>query len=405
MLATWITQQVVFDGLVQGFVYGLLAMSIVLIYRSTKVINFAVGNMGLVGAGLLVILRRQLRRPVLDRRWPSPWSSAPLYGALIELVVIRRLFKAPRVIVLVATIGVAQLSLADPDRLPEPARHRARRSPRRSGRPGPSASVQLKGPELLDPDRGAAHRHRARLVPQPHAARAGRCGPRPATPTWPGSSGISPRMRSTLRLGARRLRGHRLDDPHRRARGLGGQLPGPRPEHAAAGPHRRGDRPAHARSAPPCSPALVDRASVEAHHPVQLPRPARPGRRAAARRRRWSRCGSSRASGGEGESAFSFTPPVEAIPARLKAKFWVRHLDRGRAARPAWPSAVALPLVVTQPSRLLLYATIAAFAICALSLTVLTGWAGQLSLGQMAFAGIGALTAAALTRGPRPSTG
>ena len=34
-----------------------------------------------------------------------------LYGALIELVVIRRLFKAPRVIVLVATIGVAQLSL------------------------------------------------------------------------------------------------------------------------------------------------------------------------------------------------------------------------------------------------------------------------------------------------------
>ena len=33
------------------------------------------------------------------------------------------------------------------------------------------------------------------------------------------------------------------------------------------------------------------------------------------------------------------------------------------------------------------------------SLTVLTGWAGQLSLGQMAFAGIGAFTGAALTRG------
>ena len=34
------------------------------------------------------------------------------FGAAIELVVIRRLFDAPRVIVLVATIGVAQLSLA-----------------------------------------------------------------------------------------------------------------------------------------------------------------------------------------------------------------------------------------------------------------------------------------------------
>ena len=55
MLAAWITPQVVFNGVVQGFVYGLLAMAIVLVYRSTKVINFAVGNMGLVGAGLLVI--------------------------------------------------------------------------------------------------------------------------------------------------------------------------------------------------------------------------------------------------------------------------------------------------------------------------------------------------------------
>ena len=36
------------------------------------------------------------------------------------------------------------------------------------------------------------------------------------------------------------------------------------------------------------------------------------------------------------------------------------------------------------------------FAICAVSVVVLTGWGGQLSLGQMAFAGLGALTAAAL---------
>ena len=42
---------------------------------------------------------------------------------------------------------------------------------------------------------------------------------------------------------------------------------------------------------------------------------------------------------------------------------------------------------------------ILAFALCAVSVTVLTGWAGQLSLGQMAFAGIGALSAAALVRG------
>ena len=61
--------------------------------------------------------------------------------------------------------------------------------------------------------------------------------------------------------------------------------------------------------------------------------------------------------------------------------------------------AIALPLIVTQPSRHLLYTTIIVFALCGLSLTILTGWAGQLSLGQMAFAGLGAFLAAALHRG------
>ena len=40
-----------------------------------------------------------------------------------------------------------------------------------------------------------------------------------------------------------------------------------------------------------------------------------------------------------------------------------------------------------------------AYAICASSLTLLVGWSGLLSLGQMAFAGLGALTAASLTLG------
>ena len=140
MFATWITQQIVLDGLVNGFIYGLLAMSIVLIYRSTKVINFAVGNMGLVGAGLLVIL---------DANYGVPFWIAvvialvvgTLYGALIELVVIRRLFKAPRVIVLVATIGVAQLSLLILTAYPEPARHGTAVPRGGRARPGTSAAA------------------------------------------------------------------------------------------------------------------------------------------------------------------------------------------------------------------------------------------------------------------------
>ena len=52
-----------------------------------------------------------------------------------------------------------------------------------------------------------------------------------------------------------------------------------------------------------------------------------------------------------------------------------------------------------ESSQQFTYAEILAFALCATSVTVLTGWGGQLSLGQMAFAGIGALSAAAFVRG------
>src|SRR5262245_27345830 len=92
-------------------VIGLVSMGIVLVFRSTRVINFAVVNLGLLGAGLIALLVLQYGVPF--------WIAAVagllvgiVYGALVELAVIRRLFTAPRVIVLVATIGIAQLSQA-----------------------------------------------------------------------------------------------------------------------------------------------------------------------------------------------------------------------------------------------------------------------------------------------------
>jgi ABC-type branched-subunit amino acid transport system ATPase component/ABC-type branched-subunit amino acid transport system permease subunit len=91
-------------------------------------------------------------------------------------------------------------------------------------------------------------------------------------------------------------------------------------------------------------------------------------------------------------------PRSQPLPDRVAALSWVRNIDRiGIAALIL--GAIVLPLVVTEPSKNLLYATVLAYAICASSLTVLTGWSGLLSLGQMAFAGIGALFAAQLTLG------
>ena len=83
-------------------------MGIVLVYRSSRVINFAVGDIGVPAAALLAIMAGKHGWPY----WPALFGAllvGTLTGTVVELTVIRRLFKAPRVIVLVATIGVAEL--------------------------------------------------------------------------------------------------------------------------------------------------------------------------------------------------------------------------------------------------------------------------------------------------------
>ena len=52
--------------------------------------------------------------------------------------------------------------------------------------------------------------------------------------------------------------------------------------------------------------------------------------------------------------------------------------------------ALLIPSMLTKPTDFLEYATIPVMLIAALSVTVLTGWAGQLSLGQFVFVAIGA---------------
>ena len=98
-----------------------------------------------------------------------------------------------------------------------------------------------------------------------------------------------------------------------------------------------------------------------------------------------------------GES-FQFAPRIAAVPERLKDIWWVRRLPQ-LVAGFALLAAIILPLLSDKSERHQTWTTILAFALCAVSVVVLTGWAGQLSLGQMAFAGLGALTAAAVSRG------
>jgi ABC-type branched-subunit amino acid transport system permease subunit/ABC-type branched-subunit amino acid transport system ATPase component len=117
-LAITISEQIVFNGIVLGMVYGLVAIGIVLVFRASGVINFAQGQFGAFGATLMAVLYVNEDIPF----WltvPLAIASGALIGGLTELLVVRRLFHQPRLLLFVATVGVAQVILLVQIQLPE----------------------------------------------------------------------------------------------------------------------------------------------------------------------------------------------------------------------------------------------------------------------------------------------
>ncbi|MGP8058193.1 MAG: ABC transporter permease [Acidimicrobiales bacterium] len=107
MTAVSVPAFVLIQGVISGLNFGLLALGLVLIYRTNRVLNFAQGQLGVVAAVFLV-------KCAIDFGF-NYWFSlvlaialAAAMGALSELL-LRRLFNRPRVLVMVATIGLSQL--------------------------------------------------------------------------------------------------------------------------------------------------------------------------------------------------------------------------------------------------------------------------------------------------------
>ncbi len=105
-----IPRNVVILGMITGLTYSLLGLGLTLVYRSSRVINFAHGEMGALPAVLIPIF-------VLNVGWPYPvvlviaLVSAATLGGLFDFLIVRPLRRASRLTVLVATIGAAQLLL------------------------------------------------------------------------------------------------------------------------------------------------------------------------------------------------------------------------------------------------------------------------------------------------------
>jgi ABC-type branched-subunit amino acid transport system ATPase component/branched-subunit amino acid ABC-type transport system permease component len=108
-------------GLANGAVYAALALTLVITYRSSGVVNFATGTMSLLGAYTYAFLRQgevliplpgfpdTVELPVLLEFWPAALISVAvcaLVGLLLYLGVFRPARSAPPVAKAVASIGV-----------------------------------------------------------------------------------------------------------------------------------------------------------------------------------------------------------------------------------------------------------------------------------------------------------
>lgn len=98
--------QLLVNGVIVGALYGVVAMSFVLIYKASRVVNFAQGEFLLIGAWVCWWLLT---------RWQLPfWIGFPvtlafmlIFGVVLQIVVLRPMIGEPIISVIMVTIGLS----------------------------------------------------------------------------------------------------------------------------------------------------------------------------------------------------------------------------------------------------------------------------------------------------------
>ncbi|QDM28140.1 branched-chain amino acid ABC transporter permease [Tardiphaga sp. vice352] len=98
--------QLLVNGLVVGTLYGVVAMSFVLIYKATQVVNFAQGELLLIGAWVCWTLLTKYQVPF--------WLGMPMtlvfmfaFGIMIQIVILRPMIGEPIISVIMVTIALS----------------------------------------------------------------------------------------------------------------------------------------------------------------------------------------------------------------------------------------------------------------------------------------------------------
>ena len=101
--------QIIISGIAQGCIYGLIALGFVLIYKATETVNFAQGELMMLGAfaGLAVYT---------GLGWPFPVACLVAVGVLaiagfaIERAVLRPILGQPTFAIVLVTIGIGYVA-------------------------------------------------------------------------------------------------------------------------------------------------------------------------------------------------------------------------------------------------------------------------------------------------------
>ena len=98
--------QLVLNGIIVGALYGVVAMSFVLIYKASQVVNFAQGEFLLVGAWACWWLLTAWQLPF----WLGflvTLAFMTVFGILLQIIVLRPLIGEPVISVIMATVGLS----------------------------------------------------------------------------------------------------------------------------------------------------------------------------------------------------------------------------------------------------------------------------------------------------------
>jgi len=393
LVAFEVPLQVVLSGSMRGLAIGVMAVGVILVYRSCRVINFALGELGALCAALFV-------RLIVNWHWNFYAAlglmavTGALIGGLLELGLVRRLSKAPRVVLLVATIGAAQLLLFLQFVLPSISAYSG--FPTAFSHRWTVADVVVRAdhvvalvvfPSLVAALAWALNRTRYGVAVRasadnPDAARlSGISVKRMSTIVWALAGGLA----AVATILSAPLGGATVASTGDLGPGIllrtlaaaviAGMRSLPRAMVAAV---VLGVGEAVLFYNNPDDPGLVNGVYLLVVLVAVL-------------------VVSLQARGGALRERFSLAPRTRPIPESLRDVWWVRNHARIGAGL-ALAVAVALPVLVTSSTRHYLYARVLLMALVALSLTVLTGWGGQLSLGQFALVGLGGMSTYSLVQ-------